>query len=110
MKIELVRCRTQLKDEVVTRRHVHHLLKRFAVPTGVKGDDDLPVVAMHAEPIQVSDAREEKQGRLAPEEVVKDESNTGLPAEHPMSPAMLFRRSQRTKRAPEYLKDYVTQH
>ena len=65
---------------------------------------------MQAEPIQVSDAAEEKPGRLATEEVVEDEPNTGLPAEHPMSPPVLLRRSQRTRRAPEYLKDYVTEH
>ena len=65
---------------------------------------------MQAEPIQVPYAAEESKGRLAPEEVVEDESNTGLPAEHPTSPPRLVRRSQRTKRAPEYLKDYVTEH
>ena len=62
---------------------------------------------MQAEPIQVPYAAEENKGRLAPEEVVEDESNTGLSAEHPTSPPRLLRRSQRTKRAPEYLKDYV---
>ena len=96
------------EDGVVTRRHVDHLLKRFAI--GMKGDDDLPEVAMQAEPIQVSDAAEENHGRLDTVEVVENESNTGLPAEHPMSPPVLLRRSQRTRRAPEYLKDYVTEH
>ena len=95
-------------DGVVTRTHVDHLLKRFA--TGVNGDDDLPDIAMQAEPIELSDAPEEKPGRLATAEVVKDEPNTGLPAEHPVSPPVLLRRSQRTRRAPEYLKDYVTEH
>ena len=92
------------EDGVVTRRHVDHLLKRYAVPTGVIVDDDLPDVAMQAEPIQVPDAAEEKKGRLATEEGVEDESNSGLPAEHPTSPPMLLRRSQHTKRAPEYLR------
>ena len=96
------------EDGVVTRRHVDHLLKRFAI--GVNGDDDLPEVAMQAEPIQVSDAAEENHGRLDTEEAVENESNTGLPAEHPMSPPVLLRRSQCTRRAPEYLKDYVTEH
>ena len=96
------------EDGVVTRRHVDHLLKRFAI--GVNGDDDLPEVAMQAEPIQVSDAAEENHGRLDTEEAVGNESNTGLPAEHPMPPPVLLRRSQRTRRAPEYLKDYVTEH
>ena len=98
------------EDGVITQRHVDHLLKRHAVPTGVIVDDDLPDVAMQAESIQVPDAAEEKKGRLATEEVVEDESNTGLPAEHPASPPVLLRRSQHTKRAPEYLKDYVTEH
>ena len=96
------------EDGVVSRRHVDHLLKRFA--PGVNRDDDLPDVAMQAEPIRVSDAAEEKPGRLATEEVLEDESNTGLPAEQPMSPLMLLRRSRRTRRAPEYLKAYVTEH
>ena len=90
---------------MVTRRHVDHLLKRFA--TRVKGDDDLPDVAIQAEPIQVFDAGEEKQWRLVSEEVVEDKANTGFPAEHPMSPPMLLRRSQRNGRASEYLKDHV---
>lgn len=72
------------EDGVDSRRHVDHLLKRFA--TEVNGDDDIPDVVMQAEPNQVSDAAEEKQGRLATEDIVEDESNTGLPAEHPMSP------------------------
>ena len=93
---------------MVTQRHVDHLLKRFV--TGVNGDDDLPDVAMQAEPIQVSDAAEEKPGRFASEGVVEDEPNTGLPAEQPISPPVLLRRSQRTRRAPEYLKDYVSEH
>ena len=76
----------------------------------MNGDDDLPEVAMQAEPIQVSDAAEENHGRLDTEEAVGNESNTGLPAEHPLSPPVLLRRSQRTRRAPEYLKDYVTEH
>ena len=45
------------------------------------GEDDLPDVAMQAEPIQVLDAAEEKPWRFATEEVVEDEPNTGLPAE-----------------------------
>lgn len=98
------------EDGVVTCRHVDYLLKRYDVPTGVIVDDDLPDVAMQAEPIQVPYAAEEQQGRLATEEVVKEETNTGLPAEHPTSPPMLLRRSQRTKRSPKYLKDYVTEH
>ena len=98
------------EDGLVTRRHVDHLLKRYEVPTRVIVDDDLPDVVMQAEPIQVPDAAEENKGRLALEEVVEDESNTGLPAEHPMSPPGLLRRSQCTKRAPEHLKDYVTDH
>ena len=98
------------EDGLVTRRHVDHLLKRCAVPTRVIVDHDLPDVVMQAEPIQVPDAAEEIKGRLVPEEVVEDESNTGLPAEHPTSPPRLLRRSQQTKRAPEYLKDYVTEH
>ena len=93
------------EDGVVTRRHVDYLLKRFA--TRVKGDDDLPDVAIQAEPIQVFDAGEKKQGRIASEEVVEDKSNTGFLAEHPMSPAMLLMRSQRNRRASEYLKDHV---
>lgn len=96
------------EDGLVTQRHVDHLLKRYAVPTRVIVDDNLPEVVMQAEPIQLPDAAEENKGRLAPEEVLEDESNTGLPAEHPTSPPRLLRRSQRTKKAPEYLKDYVT--
>ena len=76
------------EDGAVTRRHVDHLLKRFV--TGENGDDDLPDVAMQAEPIQVSDAAEEKPGRFATEEVVEDEQNTGLPAEQQMSPPVLL--------------------
>ena len=68
---------------MVTRRHVEHLLQRFA--TGVYGDDELPDVAMQAEPIQVSDAAGEKSGRLATEEVEEDEPNTGLPADRQIS-------------------------
>ena len=98
------------EDGLVTQRHIDHLLKRCAVPMRVIVDDDLPDVVMQAEPIQVPDAAEEIKGRLAPEEVVEDESNTGLPAEHPTPPPRLLRRSQRTKRAPEYLKDYVTEY
>ena len=71
------------EDRVVTRRHVDHHLKRFA--SGVNGDDDLPDVAMQAEPIQVSDAAEENHRRLNTKEVVENESNTGLPAERSMS-------------------------
>ena len=71
-------------------------------------DDDLPEIVRQAEPIQVPDAAEESKGRLAPEEVVEDESNTGLPAENPTSRPRLLRRPQRTKWALEYLKDYVT--
>ena len=96
------------EDGVVTRRHVDHFLKRLAI--GVNGDDDQPEVAMQAEPIQVSDAAEENHGRLDTEEAVENESNTRLLAEQPMSPPVLLRRSQRTRRAPEYLKDYVTEH
>ena len=33
---------------------------------------------MRAEPIQVTDAAEKQQGRLATEEVVEEEPNTGL--------------------------------
>ena len=96
------------EDGSVTRRHVDHLLKRQAVPTKVIVNDDLPDVVMPVEPIQIPDAAEENKGRLAPEEVVEDESNTGLPVEHPRTTSRLLRRSQRTKRAPEYLKNYVT--
>ena len=96
------------EDGAVTRRHVDHLLKRFV--TWVNWDQHLPDVAMQAEPIQVSDAAEEKPGRFATVEVVEDEPNTGLPAEQQMSPPVLLRRSQRTRRAPEYLEDYVTEH
>ena len=56
---------------MVTRRHVDHLLKRFA--TGLNGDDDLPDAAMQAEPIQISNAAEEEPGRLATEEAVEFE-------------------------------------
>ena len=51
------------EDGVVTRRHFDHLLKRFV--TGVNGDDDLPDVAMQAEPIQVSDAAQKRQQYFA---------------------------------------------
>ena len=43
-------------------------LNEFA--TGVNGDDDLPDVAMQAEPIQVSDAAEEKPGRFTTEAAI----------------------------------------
>ena len=52
------------EDRLVTRRHVDYLLKRYAVPTKVIVDDDLPDVVMQAEPIQVPDAAEENKGRL----------------------------------------------
>lgn len=48
------------EDGVVTRRHVDYLLKRYDVPTGVIVDDDLPDVAMKAEPIQVPYTAEEQ--------------------------------------------------
>ncbi|XP_068723976.1 uncharacterized protein [Montipora capricornis] len=79
----------EYEDRLVTRRHVDHLLKRYAVPTKVIVDDDLPDVVMQAEPIQVPDAAEENKGRH--------------------HPPRLPRRSQRTKKAAEYLKDYVTE-
>ena len=98
MEVELFHCRTQLSVRMgwLPEDMCDHLLKRFA--TGVNGDDGLPDVAMQAEPIQISDAAEEKQERFATEEVVEDESNTGLPSEHPMSTPMLPRRSQPTRR------------
>lgn len=76
------------EDGVVARRHVDHLLKRHAVPRIAIEDDDLLDEALQAEAIQVPYAVDMEPRRLAIEEV-KEESNTGLQAEHPTPPSLL---------------------
>ena len=96
----------EYENGVVTQRHVDHFLKQFAT----RMTSYQMFQCRLSPPRYLTQLRKKKQGRLATEEVVEDESNTGLQAEHLMSPPMLLRRSQRTRRAPEYLKDYVTEH
>lgn len=92
------------EDGVVAHRHVDPLLKRHAVPTIAIEDDDLPVEALQAVPYPAK----EESGRLVIKEG-KEESNTGLQAECPISPSLLPRQYQHTRRVPKHLKDFVTE-
>ena len=86
------------EDGVVTRRHVDHILKRHDVPS--REEDDLPESAVYAEqnPVPPMAVEEQKDASTEPVSISKEESNA----------RSLARRSQRTRRTPSYLKDYVT--
>ena len=73
-----------------------HLLKRHDVPS--REDDVLPDSSVHAEQNPGPSTAEKEQEATEEVSTNTEESNTGSQA----------RRSQRTRRTPEYLKDYVT--
>ena len=86
------------EDGVVTCGHVDHILKRHDVPS--RAEDNLPESAVHAEqnPVLPTAVEEQKDASTEPVSISMEESNG----------RSLARRSQRTRRTPSYLKDYVT--
>ena len=85
------------EDGVVTRRHVD-LLKRHDIPS--REEDDLPESAVHAEqnPVPPTAVEEQKDASTEPVSISMEGSNA----------RSLARRSQRSRRTPSYLKDYVS--
>ena len=75
-----------------------HLLKRHDVPS--RKDDVLPDSSVHADQNPGPFTAEKEQENMATKEV---STNTGESKTESQA-----RRSWRTRRAPEYLKDYVT--
>ena len=98
------------EDGVVARRHVDHLLRRHGVPTIDIEDDDLPESTMPAEQNRVLSKVKVGEESASCEEVCR-EGEIPIPgpqAEPPIPALVQSRKSQRSRRAPEYLKDYVT--
>ena len=98
------------EDGVVARQHVDHLLKRHGVPTIDIEDDDLSESTMPAEQNRVRSKVKVGEESASCEEVCR-EGEIPIPgpqAEPPIPALVQSRKSQRSRRAPEYLKDYVT--
>ena len=101
---------TKCENGLVARQRVDHLLKRHGVPTIDPEDDDLPESTIPAEQNCVpSKVKVEEKSAYCEEVSSEGEVPTPGPQAEPLVPALAqSRKSQRSRRAPEYLKDYVT--